>query len=174
MDGLEEHVQNAFGDESRIIPVDDVSGSVRTTAQAYLWAVSGMPIVVTAIASLGLLNLLLASVRARRWEFGVLRALGFTRRTLVRLVFAESLLIAGTAVLLSIAGGMIAGWCGTGASATMSFFGGMDPILTVPWAGILIGSALLLLFAVGAASVPAGNVVRTPPLRMLQDGRAAF
>ena len=163
-----------FGSDSSIVTVHNVTGSVKSSANVYLWAISGMPIVVTAIASLGLLSLLLASVRARRWEFGVLRALGFTRGTLFRLVVAESLLIAWVAVVLSITIGMLAGWCGTGASASMSFFGGMKPILTVPWAAIFIGSTLLMMFAIGAASIPARSVVRTPTLRMLKAGRAAF
>ncbi len=159
---------------TRLVTVEEVRGSLRTTAREFIWAMSVLPLVVLAIASLGLVNLILASVRARRWEMGVLRAIGFTRGTLVRMVFAESMLIGGAACVLSVGGGLIAGWCGTGAAAGMSFFGGMEPELTVPWLAVLGGSLVLLVFTALAASLPAWGLARRATMDLLRQGRGGF
>lgn len=156
-----------------VVTVGEVRDSVLSTAGRYLWAISVLPLLVLAIASLGLLNLMVASVRARRWETGVLRAIGFGRGTVRRMIVAEALLIGAAAALLGIVGGLLAGGCGTGAASQMSFFGGMDPELTVPWSGIVVGTLATALFAAAAAWLPAWSQGRTAPLTLLQQGRGS-
>ncbi len=163
-----------FDGETQLFTVEQVRASLREQANQFIWAMSVLPLVVLAIASLGLVNLILASVRARRWEMGVLRAIGFTRGTLLRLVFAESLLIGCAACVLSISGGLIAGWCGTGAAAGMSFFGGMQPELTVPWLAVGGGALVLLLFTGLAASLPAWGLARCATVDLLRSGRSGL
>jgi putative ABC transport system permease protein len=58
------------------------------------------------IASLGVANMVIASVHARRFEFGVLRAIGAGRGQLVRLVLAEVTLIGFVAGILGAAAGL--------------------------------------------------------------------
>ena len=58
------------------------------------------------IASLGVANMVIASVHARRFEFGVLRAIGAGRGQLVRLVLAEVTLIGFIAGILGAAAGL--------------------------------------------------------------------
>ncbi len=57
------------------------------------------------IASLGVANMVIASVHARRFEFGVLRAIGAARGQLIRLVLAEVTLIGLVAGVLGAARG---------------------------------------------------------------------
>ncbi|HVX83545.1 MAG TPA: FtsX-like permease family protein [Phycisphaerae bacterium] len=59
-----------------------------------------------AVASLGVANMVIASVHARRYEFGVLRAIGAGRWQLIRLVLAEVSLIGGVAGVLGAAAGL--------------------------------------------------------------------
>ncbi len=156
------------------VSADDVRRAIRNNASRWLWAASVMPLVGVAIGSLGVLTVIISSVRARQWEMGVLRALGFSRGALVRLVVAEGLLVGIVACVLSLGFGIMAGWCGTGLSSHMSFFGGLQPDLGIPPAAMLVGLIVVLLFAAMAAIGPAVRVGLTRPLELLQQGRSAL
>ena len=156
------------------VSAEDVRQTIRANAARWLWAVSILPLVAVAIGCLGVLTVIVSSVRARQWEMGVLRALGFSRATLVRLVVAEGLLVGVVACALSLGFGIMAGWCGTGLSRYMSFFGGLQPVLVIPLAALLAGLAVVLVFAALAAVGPALRVGRTHPLDLLQQGRSAL
>lgn len=156
------------------VSAEDVRRTIRANAARWLWAVSVLPLVAVAIGCLGVLTVIVSSVRARQWEMGVLRALGFTRGTLVRLVAAEGLLVGVVACALSLGFGIMAGWCGTGLSQYMSFFGGLRPVLVIPVAALLVGLTVVLVFAALAALGPAIATGRTDPLKLLQAGRAAM
>ena len=147
---------------------------VRSHAKQWLWGMSRLPLVTLAITCLGVLNALLASVRARRWDIGVLRAIGFTRWAIVRAVVAEGLLIGLVACLLSLGFGILAGWCGAGLSQYVSFFAGMRLELILEWRPILAGLGAALLLCALAAIGPAVAIGRTEPLALLQQGRGAF
>lgn len=152
--------------------------SIRTLvhghATAWLWVLSRLPMVVLAITLVGMLNALLASVRSSRWETGILRAVGITRGTIVRLVIAEGILIGLVACVVSLAFGILAGWCGAGISRHISFFGGMTQELVIPWAPVLGGIASVLVLSSLAAAWPAFALGKTKPLDLLQQGRGSF
>ncbi len=57
----------------RIMPVEAIRDMTRTNAARWIWAISQLPILATVIAAIGVLNVILASVRSRQWELGVLR-----------------------------------------------------------------------------------------------------
>ena len=158
----------------RVMPIDGIRGMVRSHAKQWLWGMSRLPLVTLAITCLGVLNALLASVRARRWDIGVLRAIGFTRWAIVRAVVAEGLLIGLVACLLSLGFGILAGWCGAGLSQYVSFFAGMPLELILEWRPILAGLGAALLLCALAAIGPAVAIGRTEPLALLQQGRGAF
>ncbi|WP_172682935.1 FtsX-like permease family protein [Verrucomicrobium spinosum] len=126
------------------------------------------------ITSVGVFNTLLASVHARRWDFGILRSVGYTRSLLVRLVVAEGVLIGVVAGGLSLVFGTLSGWCGAGMSRYISFFGGMNTDLVVPWPEVLSSLAAVLLLSSLAALWPAISIGRTKPLHLLQQGRGGF
>lgn len=157
----------------RVMPVEEIRGSVLASAQKWLWVVGRIPLIALLIAGFGVLNVILASVRARRWSMGVLRALGFTRWTLVRVVVAEGLLIGAVACVLSLGFGILAGWCGGGIAQYISFFGGMHPPLAIPWSPILRGLLAVLALSACAAAWPAWSTGKASPLTLLQQGRSA-
>ena len=64
---------------------DSVRKQITERADGIIWALSQLPLVTLAVTSLGVVNTVLASIRARRWDLGVLRALGVTRFALFRL-----------------------------------------------------------------------------------------
>ena len=140
------------------------------TARRWIWVISYIPLISLLIACLGVLNVMLASVRSRRWEFGILRSIGFTSSDLSRAILVEGLMIAFVAGLLSLGFGILSGWCGSGMAQYMSFFGGLHPPLVIPWLPILGGFLLVLLLGVGIAAWPAISIKRSRPMDLLQSG----
>ncbi|MFA5204600.1 MAG: FtsX-like permease family protein [Lentisphaeria bacterium] len=164
---------NQFGKSLRITTRDGVRERIGQRADGMIWGMCQLPLITLLIASLALVNTVMASVRARRWEMGVLRAVGVTRSGLVRLILAEAVLIGLVACLLSLGFGVMAGWCGTGISQYVSFFGGLNPSLVIPWGRIGLGFAGTLGLCLLAALWPAVMTGRAEPLGLLQAGRAS-
>lgn len=158
----------------QIHTIADIRALVHGHGVAWLWVLSRLPAVVLVITTLGVLNALLASVRASRWETGILRAVGVSRGTVVRLVIAEGLLMGVVACVVSLAFGVLAGWCGAGISQHISFFGGMTQHLVIPWPALLAGQASVLVLASLAAAWPAFSLGKARPLDLLQQGRGSF
>jgi len=129
------------------------------------------------VAGLGVLNATLASVAERRWEIGLLRAVGATRRQIARLVLAEAALV-GTAAALA---GTVLGWVVTllflglartylgltihPASPSTSSLAGWLPLLAASAAGLLLWP--LLTMAGGIA--PALHAAHQPIVQASQD-----
>jgi putative ABC transport system permease protein len=162
------------GQALRILRSVDVRANLQTRTEGILWLMSQIPLITLLVTSLGVVNTVLASVRARRWELGVLRAVGVTRWGLFAMILAEGLLIGLVACGLSLAFGVMAGWCGTGVSQHVSFFGGLNTPLLVPWSRLALGFGLTMALCLAAAVGPAIAVGRAEPLRLLQTGRATM
>lgn len=163
-----------FGQSLRISTPDEVRTRIISRADGMIWAMCQLPLITLLVTSLGVVNTIMASVRARRWELGVLRALGVTRSATFRMILAEGLLIGVVACLVSLAFGVMAGWCGTGISQYVSFFGGMATPLVVPWSKLALGLSIALALCLAAALWPAISAGRAEPLKLLQEGRAAM
>ena len=163
-----------FGQSLRVSTPDEVRTRILARADDMIWAMCQLPLITLLVTSLGVVNTIAASVRARRWELGVLRALGITRWAMFRMILAEGLLIGLVACLISVAFGVMAGWCGTGISQYVSFFGGLTTPLIVPWTKLAIGLTATLALCLAAALWPAISTGRAEPLKLLQEGRAAM
>lgn len=163
-----------MGPSLRLSSRAQVYGDLRGRAEPIIWAMCQLPLITLLVTALGVINTVVASVRARRWELGVLRAVGTSRGALMRMILAEGLLIGLVTCLVSLAFGLLAGWCGMGISQYVSFFGGLNPGLVVPWAKVALGVAATLGLCLAAALGPALATGRAEPLRLLQQGRTAW
>ncbi len=150
-----------------------VRATIRERADGIIWLLSRLPLVTILVTSLGIVNTIAASVRARRWDLGVMRAVGLTRFGLFRLILCEALLVGAAACLLSFGFGVMAGYCGTGVTRYVNVRGGQITPLIVPWMTIGIGFSITLGLCLTAALWPAIQTGRTEPLRLLQAGRTA-
>jgi len=83
-----------------------IKEEIRVLVSSSLVVASAIAIFAMLIASFGVANIIVAGIHARRFEFGVLRAIGGSRGLLVRLVFGEAVLIAITAIILGTALGI--------------------------------------------------------------------
>ena len=129
-----------------------------------------VPVGALLVASLGVTNTIMASVRVRRWQLGVLRSVGLSRGQLLRLVLGEAALIGVVGAALGIAAGVVLTLDG---HAMTNIVAGYRPPITVPWGIIAGGVALVLAVAVLAGVWPAVSAARASPLALLQGGRAA-
>ena len=152
---------------------EGVRQEIRGRADNIIWALSELPLVTLLVTSLGVMNTVLSSVRARRWDMGVLRALGVTRFGLFRLIVAEALLVGVVACVLSLGFGTMAGYCGTGVTRYVNIRGGQYTPLIVPWAKLCVGFGIAVGLCLLAAMWPAIRTGRTEPLKLLQAGRSA-
>ncbi len=161
----------AYRPFARMTTTQNVSKAIKSRADGMIWGMSYLPLVTLAIMSLAVANTVIASVRSRTWEFGVMRSIGVTRSQLVRLVLAETILIAIAACLLSLVFGIIAGWCGVGMAQFGGWFAG-PPSFMVPWAQLAVGFAMTITLCLLAGLWPAVNAGRSEPLGLLQAGRS--
>ncbi|SMX83747.1 putative ABC transport system permease protein [Brevibacterium iodinum ATCC 49514] len=129
--------------------------------QVALTVVLGLLAAAVVIAVIGVSNTLTLSVIDRRREGALLRALGFTRSAMSRMITIESLLMTLIALVAGAGVGTFYGWVGTASLMPAS----ADPVLSVPWAQIgLIGVAAVLA-AVLASAIPARSMSRIAPAK---------
>jgi putative ABC transport system permease protein len=122
------------------------------------------------VAAMGVTNTVMASVRSRQWQFGVLRSIGVTRGQLLRLVLCEAILLGLVGVALGVCSGLLLSFNDLGLSERLI---GYVPGMSIPWDMIAIGVGIVLAIAVLASLWPAGAVAKAEPLELLQAGRAA-
>lgn len=161
------------GQYVKVTDREDVLNMLFNRANSVIWPLTTLPLYTLAICSLAVFNTILASIRGRFWQFGVLRGVGLTGGQLLRLILAESVLICGAACVLSLVAGLGLAWCGTRLSTLFFFFGGHTPSLVLPWSlwiGFLMTFGLCLL----AGIIPAILAASREPLKYIQTGPLAM
>ncbi|MEW4561464.1 FtsX-like permease family protein [Bremerella sp. JC770] len=174
-DGLG-RMSSLFGREGlQVTSLEDVRDRMRRRGGAAVAAMGWLPLITLLVVSLGIVNTMAASVRARRWEFGILRAVGLRRLGLVKLVLSEAIMIGLVASGLSLAFGILTGWTCLGLVRYVSnqWFEGVNTSLVVPWSSLVFGYVLTFVLCFLAALWPAISSGRAEPLTLLQSGRAA-
>jgi putative ABC transport system permease protein len=119
------------------------------------------------IAAVGLVNNLSLTVLQRTRELGLLRALGFTKAQVCRMIVVESAQMMLAAIGLGLLLGVIYGWAA--AQSLLSSILGTGVVWpTLPWAviaGIVVGGTLLALVA---SVAPSRRATGISPVRALQ------
>ncbi|MCF2128461.1 ABC transporter permease [Strepomyces sp. STD 3.1] len=129
------------------------------TTRAGLLLVLGIALLYTGIS---LVNTMVMATAGRGRELAVLRLAGATRRQVLRVVGAESLLVVAVGALLglAVAGLNLAGmW---GALRLLS----VDTTIELPWAALGGVAACCAVLAVVASVVPAGLAIRRPAVEL--------
>ena len=128
----------------------------------------------------GVLNTVLMSVLERTREFGLLRALGLSRRNLLALVFCESFLMGLLAIIVGwIVGGGIHLWfsqhgldltamMGEGGNVMMGSF--MDPIVypELSWDRVTQLTTIIFVATLSSGIYPAIKAARVTPVEALR------
>ena len=103
------------------------------------------------VVQLGVANLIVAGIEARRFEFGVLRAVGAQRGLLTRLVLGEAVVIAVVASIVGTLMGIQGAWAG---QRIYQLLVGVLMEMRVPVVATAVGCGAVFVFTVGAA-IPA-------------------
>lgn len=148
----------------------DLEKRVEGMGDRSIQAMSSLPLIALGIASLAVMNAIVASVRSRRRSFGVMRAVGVTRWGLARLIWAEALLIGGSAVLLSFSFALLTAWGSIEVLAHGYFFGGITPPLHIPWGHLACGVSLSLFLCWLAGMAGVWMTARRDIPSLLEEG----
>lgn len=109
-----------------------------------------------------------AGISARKYEFGVLRAIGSPRWMLVRIVLGEVIVMAILAVIAGVWMGLHLAWVGT---TLYRDLGGIVLQWIIPVTPIAIGGAVLILLTLLAALPPIISLLLRPTRELLAVGR---
>lgn len=142
--------------------VDQVGGTVLGIAAA---VAAGALL----LAGLGVGNVIAAGIAARRFEFGLMRAIGGRRAAVAALVAGEGILVAAAASLAGLGLGLQLAWMGRAMYRDLAGLdlGGNLPAL--PW---LAGSGAVLLITLAAGAPATLGLLRRPTVELLAVGRA--
>jgi putative ABC transport system permease protein len=120
------------------------------------------------LACLGVGNVILANIHGRKYEYGVLRAVGGHKSLLAKLIFAEAAILAITGALTGTLLGTHLAWI---AARNYRDLAGLPVRLTLPALPILAGWIVLVLMTLLAALPGVLSVVRRQPSALLAAGR---
>jgi ABC-type antimicrobial peptide transport system permease subunit len=148
-------------DELSVSTTDDFNDKqiLDDVLRAYVWGIGGIAILIGAV---GMMNAQLMAVSERTREIGVLRSVGWSRRRVLILILAESLVVC----LLGGAAGVALGWFALAALGGGALFGtGPGDI----GAGLLV-QALATVATIGVAGglYPAWRASRLAPVEALR------
>jgi putative ABC transport system permease protein len=120
------------------------------------------------IGCVGVGNVVVAGIDARRFEFGVLRAAGADASLLARLVIGEVLVIAVTACIL---GALLGAQVAFSDIRLYELVAGIQLRLRPPVGPILLGCAILVVLTLAAATPAAIGLSRLRPRELLASVR---
>ena len=119
------------------------------------------------VACFGVANLIVAEVNARKFELGVLRAVGASRSQLVRLICGQAILIAITACILGTGLGMQAAWGGREMNRQVI---GIDIASSLPIDAIALAWGVAIVLSLAAAA-PSAMKLNKISIRSLLSGQ---
>lgn len=116
------------------------------------------------VASLGVANLIIAGITARRFEFGVLRSVGASAWLVSRLVLGEAIIISVAACLLGTLMGFQGAYSGRRIQAMLL---GLELTFSPPFRAIAIGWTAVAVLTIGAAAPAVILLARRRPRELI-------
>jgi putative ABC transport system permease protein len=165
-------VQQQLGDRSiTIADIRAVKYQITNLFSYVLLLASTVAWSAMAVSALGVTNAIVASVRSRTWQLGILRAIGLSRGTMGRLLLVEGVALGVMGCMIGLAAGLLLSFNVRKFSAAMI---GFDPPIVVPWGVVVIGCLGVLLLSLIATLGPALHSARKPVLNLLSAGRSGI
>lgn len=136
-------------------PIERIQGAVAEALGRVFGVFDALAFVAVIVAALGIVNTLTMGVVERIREIGLLRAIGMTRRQVMRMVVVEASILGIVGVVLGATAGL-----GVGALMIQLSGGGMGEPEGIPWLPIGVAAALGLVLPALAAIYPARVAAR--------------
>lgn len=147
----------------------EITGTINKIAGAMLTVQSTVAFAALVLASFAVGNVILANIHARRFEYGVLRAVGAQRGLIARLICGEAALLALTGALTGSLMGLHLAWVSARFYRDLA---GLPVQLVVPVIPAAVGWVVLLILTLLAALPAVLSIVRQRPSELLAAGRA--
>ncbi len=139
---------------------DEISEGTISRSAELLGAMARIPLWSLLILCTGFISLLTANVRAMADELRTYHAIGMTRGQMGRFLFSQAVMLAVSAIVLSLLLGLTIGWGFTGCTLAWMPFGGLPTTLVLPWGTLLQGVGLLLLAVLIITPLPIALLLR--------------
>ncbi|MEY4117803.1 MAG: hypothetical protein RLZZ116_1131 [Planctomycetota bacterium] len=137
--------------------VEDIGGKV-------LAVTSGVALAALALAAIGVGSVVAAGISARTREFGVLRAIGGSTRTVAALVLGETIVMALSAMVSGSALGLQLAWMGV---SLYRDFAGLRLAWVFPTWSLVVGGVVVVAVALLAATPAVVRLCRKPARELL-------
>jgi ABC-type lipoprotein release transport system permease subunit len=157
--GAEESARPALRAAARSLalesnPIERIQGAVADALARVFGVFDALALVAVIVATLGIVNTLTMGVVERIREIGLLRAIGMSRRQVMRMVVVE-------ATILGIVGVVLGSIAGIAAGVVLVQVGGTPgALLIIPWLPIGVAALLGLVLPAVAAIYPARAAAR--------------
>jgi putative ABC transport system permease protein len=150
------HRSESAYDVGNLAEVLSMAGKTATAFSVILLLFS---LVTLLVSGVGIMNIMLATVRSRIREIGIRKALGATFRAVQLQFLAE-------AVLISLSGGVVGTILGMMVPFSVEFFTGYQ--LQVSWLSAVVAILVSCLVGVAFGTVPAIRAARMDPVESLK------
>jgi putative ABC transport system permease protein len=141
------------------MPLEQVTAVVFIPQRIAAAVAASLGVVVLLLAAIGIYGVTSYSVNRRTREIGIRMALGADRRTLLRLVIRQGVVLTATGVLLGLALGAAA------AQLLRSLLFGVSALDPIAFGG---AAALFAIVSMAASYLPARRATRVDPMRALR------
>lgn len=165
-DAVEAQIRRIYGNDIGATTPKSIMRTVESVLAGFRIFVFSIGVVSLVVAAVGIITTLFTSVMERTKEIGTLKAIGFSRRNILLVFLAESLLIGIVGGTLGILGGIGAG----SVLLTLVSFGPgaptIDPVFTMQ--DMVFVWALSVVLSAIAGLYPAWRAARVPPVVALR------
>jgi putative ABC transport system permease protein len=155
--GVLQLTHRTAGDYSIIVPAELLAQQQRTK-RLFGFVMVAIASISLLVGGIGIMNIMLASVMERTREIGVRRAIGATRRDVIRQFLIET-------TLITISGGMAGILVGILLSQAVAYFAGWSTIVTVT--SVAVASLVSVSVGIVFGLYPAMRAARLDPVNAL-------
>jgi len=145
-----------------------IMAMINRVAMMVLSVQSAIAFAALILACVGVGNVIAANIQARRFEYGVLRAVGGHRSLLMRLILGEAVVLALGGALTGTLLGMHLAWVSTTFYRELA---GIEITVSLPLAPTIIGWCVLVIMTLAAALPAAIGLIRRRPSQLLAARR---
>jgi putative ABC transport system permease protein len=151
------HINNPAQADFQVRTQQDLLASAQRLATVMKWMLAVIAGISLLTGAIGIMSLMLATVRERAYEIGIRRAVGATWGNILSQFLVEAL-------LLACLGGVVGIALGIGAAAFMGDFVTDIPAPVVTYTAVLVASGVALVIGVGAGLYPAARAAALQPV----------
>jgi putative ABC transport system permease protein len=156
--GVLDAAHRGAGDFSVIVPAELLAEQERTK-RLFEFIMVAIASISLLVGGIGIMNIMLASVMERTREIGVRRAIGATRRDIVRQFLTETMLI-------TISGGFLGTVVGVLLSQLIAYIAGWSTIVTVT--SVVVATVVSITIGIVFGLYPALRAARLEPMYALR------